>query len=131
MAYLLDSNAISALVRMPQGAAAQRLEAVGNENAFTSIIVAAEVSYGVLRRGSRELAEKVAAVTGRLYVAGFDRPADEEYAQLRLALEKSGKTLSPNDMLIAAHALALNATLVTDDRAFERVPALNVDNWMR
>jgi tRNA(fMet)-specific endonuclease VapC len=54
------------------------------------------------------------------------------YAELRAALEQKGKPIGANDMLIAAHALAVRATLVTANvRAFSRVPSLSVENWLR
>jgi tRNA(fMet)-specific endonuclease VapC len=56
---------------------------------------------------------------------------DQHYAAIRTQLEQAGTPISPNDLLIAAHALALNLTLVTaNTREFERVPALSLDNWL-
>ena len=60
----------------------------------------------------------------------FEPPADQRYAEIRAALEALGKPLAANDLFIAAHALALNCVLITDDRAFERVPGLAVENWL-
>jgi tRNA(fMet)-specific endonuclease VapC len=59
-------------------------------------------------------------------------PADRHYAQLRAELERVGKPIGANDMFIAAHALALGCTLVTDNvREFCRVKNLTVENWLR
>ena len=113
MKYLLDTNAISDLVSNPRGMVARRLEAVGEANVFTSIIVSAEIAFGVRKSGSAELARKVGNVVGRMYVASFDPPADSRYAEVRLDLNRQGKPIGPNDLLIAAHALALDAILVT------------------
>jgi tRNA(fMet)-specific endonuclease VapC len=130
--YLLDANVISALVASPQGKVAERVAAVGERNVMTSIVVSAEVEFGVRKRGSPELARKVANVMRRLYVAPLAPPADTRYAALRLDLERRGELIGPNDMLIAAHAAALHATLVTDnEREFSRVRGLMVENWLR
>lgn len=61
----------------------------------------------------------------------MDQPADHRYAELRIALEHSGTPIGPNDMLIAAHALALDLILVTANvREFARVPGLIMENWL-
>ncbi|WP_309084800.1 type II toxin-antitoxin system VapC family toxin [Chelativorans sp.] len=132
MKYLLDTNIISNLVIEPQGRAAQKLEAVGEGNVFTSVIAHAELMFGVRKRGSSELARKVGNVVYRLYVDPFAPPADSHYAEIRLELERRGEIIGPNDLLIAAHALAVDATLVTDNvKEFSRVPGLRVENWLR
>jgi len=62
----------------------------------------------------------------------LEAPADEVYGQIRTSLERSGSPIGANDMLIAAHALALDATLVTDnEREFRRIDGLKMDNWLR
>ena len=79
--------------------------------------------------GSQEL---VNAVLGDLEVAAWDEPADRRYAELRARLEAEGTPIGQNDMLIAAHAQAIGATLVTDNgKEFSRVPGLKVENWVR
>ena len=57
-------------------------------------------------------------------------PVDKVYGLLRYRLEREGRPMDANDLLIAAHALTLDRTLVTDDRAFARVPGLRVENWL-
>ena len=132
MRYLLDTNIISEIVANPQGRVAERLAAVGEQNVMTSIVVSAEIEFGVLKRGSAELATQVAQVMRRIYVAPLAPPADRDYSALRLDLEKRGRPIGPNDLLIAAHALALGATLVTDNvREFSRVRGLKIENWLR
>jgi tRNA(fMet)-specific endonuclease VapC len=64
-------------------------------------------------------------------VASLEPPFDAVYGDLRASLESSGTVLSPHDLLIAAHAMTLQATIVTDDQVFSRVPGLPVENWMR
>ena len=131
MRYMLDTNIVSAVVRDPRGKVLERLIEVGEENAFISIITHGEIWYGVKKNGSEELSRKVSAVTRRFYVAPLQLPSDQRYAEVRLAL-RQGKTIGPNDLWIAAHALALDAVLVTDNESeFSRVPGLKVENWLR
>ncbi len=131
MRYMLDTNIVSAVVRDPRGKVLERLIEVGEENAFISIITHGEIWYGVKKNGSEELSRKVSAVTRRFYVAPLQLPSDQRYAEVRLAL-RQGKTIGPNDLWIAAHALALDAVLVTDNESeFSRVPGLKVQNWLR
>ncbi|MFI4934470.1 MAG: type II toxin-antitoxin system VapC family toxin [Caulobacterales bacterium] len=130
--YLLDSNIISALMRAPQGRIAQRVARAGEANVFTSVIVAAELRFGALKKGSRNLAHEVQEMFRRLEVKSLEPPADAHYARLRTELERAGTPISANDMLIAAHALALDATLVTDnEKEFSRVAGLQFENWLR
>ena len=132
MKYLLDANVISNLVRFPTGAIHRKLDQVGYDNVFTSIIVSSEIKFGVEKNGSVDLARKVHAVVSRLPVLSFEAPADEFYAKIRAQLEKKRNTIGPNDLLIASHALALGAIMVTDnEREFSRVPGLKVENWLR
>ena len=128
---MLDTNMISAIVYEPRGRVFQRLVAVGEQNVFTSIFVHAEIWYGVKKKGSEELTRKVANVTQRMYVAAFQMPGDQRYADVRLALRK-GQNIAPNDLWIAAHALALDAVLVTaNEDEFSRVPGLKIENWLK
>ncbi|MGE6743696.1 type II toxin-antitoxin system VapC family toxin [Allorhizobium pseudoryzae] len=128
---MLDTNIVSAIVRHPRGQILERLLEIGEENAFISIITHGEIWYGVQKNGSEELARKVSAVTRRLYVAPLQLPSDQRYAEVRLAL-RQGMNIGPNDLWIAAHALALDAVLVTNNESeFSRVPGLKVENWLR
>lgn len=128
--FLLDTNILSDVIRNPDGIAAERLWREA-ESACASLVSAAELRYGVQKRGSRRLAERVEALLASVPVFGWESPADRHYASLRVALEASGRPISGNDMLIAAHALALGCTLVTaNEREFRRVPGLGVENWV-
>jgi tRNA(fMet)-specific endonuclease VapC len=130
--YLLDTNTIGDLARNPAGKAADRLAATGDELVATSIIVSCEVEYGLEQKGSAKLRQRTEAILGKLAVLGFDRPAHVFYGALRAKLKRLGTPIGPNDLLIAAHALALDATLVTDnEREFSRVPGLKIENWLR
>jgi len=63
-------------------------------------------------------------------VLPFEAPADVIHGRLRTDLERRGQPMGGNDLLIAAHALAAQLTLVTDDRGFTRIPELLRENWL-
>jgi tRNA(fMet)-specific endonuclease VapC len=130
--YLLDTNILSHLIRQPQGVVAERIAIVGEANVLTSIIVACELRYGAAKRASRRLTRQVEAVMGALTIKPLESEVERVYASIRVALEKKGTPIGAHDMLIAAHARALDAICVTDNVAeFKRVPALKVENWLR
>lgn len=131
--YLLDTNIISDVIRNPSGAAAMRVTALELEHDIaTSVVVACELRFGVEKRGSDRLKERVDSALTKFSVFSLEEPADAAYAELRVALERAGTPISGNDMLIAAHALTLDAILVTDNvREFERIDGLRVENWLR
>jgi tRNA(fMet)-specific endonuclease VapC len=132
MLYLLDTNVLSALVRDPVGPVKLRIESVGETAVGTSIISAAELRFGAERRGSARLIRQVDAVLGEMAVLPLEEPFDRVYASLRTRMESVGAVIGGYDLLIAAHALALGLTLVTDnEREFLRVPELAVENWLR
>jgi tRNA(fMet)-specific endonuclease VapC len=132
MRYLLDANIVSDLVRNPHGFVAQKIRRVGEQRVCTSIIVASELRYGAARRQSARLTAQLEAVLGALEVAPFESPADVTYGTLRARLEKAGRPIGGNDLLIAAHALALGYTIVShNEREFARIPGLPHENWLR
>jgi tRNA(fMet)-specific endonuclease VapC len=128
---MLDTNVISDLIRNPQGKAARRIAKAGEDSICTSIIVAAELRYGCARSDSSRLRKAVEDVLGEISVLPFEAPADAEYGRIRAALEKAGTPIGGNDLLIAAHAQAIGATIVTaNDGEFKRVRGLAVENWV-
>ncbi len=130
--YLLDTNIVSALLNEPQGRLAQRIARAGPANVFTSVIVAAELKYGAVKKGSDRIALWVDGLLQRLEVRPLEVSVVAHYAQQRVTLERAGTPISANDMLVAAHALALGATLVTDnEQEFRRVRGLAIENWLR
>jgi tRNA(fMet)-specific endonuclease VapC len=130
--FLLDTNILSDLIRHPQGVIANRIAVVGEAEIATSIIVASELRYGAERRGSDRLTRQLEAVLSLVPVLPLGDDADMQYGRLRTDLEKRGQPIGGNDMLIAAHALSLAGTLVTDNvREFERVTGLAIENWLR
>ena len=129
--YMLDTNIISDLVRNPQGNAAKRIAKAGEDSICTSTIVSAELRYGCAKSGSVRLLKAVEDVLAEIEVLPFDIPADAAYGAIRAELEAAGRPIGSNDLLIAAHARAIEATMVTANAAeFRRVRGLKVENWL-
>jgi tRNA(fMet)-specific endonuclease VapC len=134
-AYLLDSNAVSEMMRNPDGSVARiyrSKELDPNARLLISIISAGEMRYGAAKKRSSNLTERVDRMLSSIEIAPLATNADTEYAIIRADLERKGQLIGPNDMLIAAHALTLDAILVTDNvREFKRVKGLKIENWLR
>lgn len=129
--YMLDTNIVSDLIRNPVGRAARRLAEVGEESVCISIIVAAELRYGSAKKGSPRLLEKIENFFFQIPILPLEVPADAEYGGIRAELEAAGRPIGYNDLLIAAHAYALGATIVTANVAeFSRIRGLTVENWL-
>lgn len=127
---MLDTNVASELIRHPAGLAAQRAKAAGDA-VCVSVIVAAELRYGCAKKGSPQLSRRVEGFLSEVQVLPFDVPADGEYGSIRAELELAGRPIGSNDLLIAAHARTLGATLVTANAGeFQRVSGLTVENWL-
>jgi tRNA(fMet)-specific endonuclease VapC len=128
---MLDTNIVSDLIRNPQGKAAQRIAKVGEDRVCTSVIVAAELRYGCAKTGSPRLTKAVDDLLTELDVLPFEIPADAEYGDIRASLEAAGTPIGGNDLLIAAHARAIGATVVTaNTKEFKRVGGLKIENWL-
>lgn len=128
--YLLDTDTLSTLLRAPAGAIAQRIAAVGVDAVATSPVVAGELRFGALRTGHSELHERVDQLLARLPILPFDDSVSLAYARLHHALERAGTPIGPNDLWIAAQAIAAGRVVVTGNvREFGRVEGLGVEDW--
>ena len=128
---MLDTNAVSHLLRFPAGPVNGRLRELGEGKGCVSIITAAELLFGARRVGSPRLERDLRAILSVVPPLPFEEPAETTYADIRSSLEATGRPIGPNDLFIAAHALTLNLTLVTANiREFSRVPGLKVENWV-
>ena len=128
--YMLDTNAVSNLVRRPGGDVARRVAALDPGSFAISIIVAAELRYGAERRGSARLTRQLEAVLSAIEVLSLEEPVDRHYGMIRRELERIGRPIGHDDLLIAAHARAHGATLVTNNIGeFRRVPDLPIEDW--
>lgn len=130
--YLLDTNIVSDLLKNPDSRVADRVHSLPQGQLCTSVIVAAELRYGIAKRGGRRLTGRVSEFLDTIEVVALDVPVDRIYGDLRATLERAGRLIGPNDLFIAAQALALGCTLVTDnEREFSRIPGLAFENWLR
>ena len=131
--YLLDTDTCIYLINRRAGyeRLLTHVEALEYGDVLISSISAAELQFGVAKskRGA-ENSNRYALFMARFEIAAFDEHAAAAYGPLRAALESGGTPIGPLDTLIAAHALQLSATLVTNNvREFGRVPKLRVENW--
>ena len=129
--YLLDTNILSHLIRNPSGAVFDNLKSILPMTACTSIIVAAEIRFGLRKGASEKLRIQAEKVLEAMDILPLEKPVDAHYGKIRAFLNRAGKPIGGNDLFIAAHALALDLTLVSANvREFSRVPELRVENWL-
>lgn len=131
MRYLLDTNMVIALSKGVQALQAWLKQCPADDLALSSIVVA-ELEYGITKSGRQAHNRRVFdALMEAFTIVPFDYAAAKEYGRLRSTLERVGRPIGPNDMLIAAHARALGLILVTDNTGeFERVDGLRLANWL-
>lgn len=130
MRYLLDTDTcIYVINHRPESVLVQFL-AHEEDGIGISSITASELYFGVRKTGSARNLAALERFLAPLLVADYDLAAAQAYGQLRAQLERKGTPIGPFDMQIAAHALALGVTLVTNNlREFRRVPGLALENW--
>jgi tRNA(fMet)-specific endonuclease VapC len=129
--FLLDTNIVSFLMkRFP--AVTRRFQSVTPEALVLSTVVEAELRYGA-QRLPREANIHVVLreFLRRITILPWDSACAERYGELRAFLESKGKGMEVSDTMIAAHALAHDLTLVTNDKAFARVPGLRLEDWTK
>lgn len=128
--YLLDTNTVSHLIkRHPQ--VTQHLLAVPMHSVCISAITAGELAFGLAKRPEAvALKAAVNEFLRRVEVLPWDAAVAQTYGALRAQMQSKGTPLAALDMQIAAHALHVNATLVTSDRAFLHIDQLLVENWI-
>jgi tRNA(fMet)-specific endonuclease VapC len=133
MIYLMDSNACIGWMRQQEPKLVARIKREPSGNIVICSVVLGELLYGAERSGTPYRVNNFLLVEQlRLRFASipFDDSAAEEYGKVRAHLTNSGQLIGPNDMLIAAIALANGVTLVTHNTAeFSRVPGLLLEDW--
>ncbi|MCL2804096.1 MAG: type II toxin-antitoxin system VapC family toxin [Micrococcales bacterium] len=127
---LLDTSICADLLRGTSRSASQRLLCCDPSEVRIPSVVASELLFGARKGGSGKALEAARALVASIGVVPFDGPAAEHYGIIRNKLQKTGKAIGPNDMLIAATAVSLGATIATANvDEFSRVPGLVVENW--
>ena len=131
--YMLDTNTASYIIKGNPPMVRERLRQVPMARVCISAITQAELLLGVARKpDAQRLRETVREFLLRLEILPWDGDAAEVYAQLRAECERNGTPLGSMDMLIAAHAVAVGAVLVTNDSAFYNVKhRLSLEDWTR
>lgn len=129
MTFLLDTNIISQIFRKNAQVVARMVHIPAQDIAI-SAISAAEIHYGLARKPDALALQRTAqAFLANIRIIPFDQAAAESYGKFRADMEKSGRNLAPLDLMIAAHAVHLNAVLVSNDQAFYKIDGLRVEDW--
>ncbi len=132
LTHLLDTDICVEIIRARSLPLIKKMRQTAPQAVALSTITLAELRFGAYRssdpaRNLRALQSFIAPLS----ILDFDVDAAEAYGQVRSALEGAGTPIGPLDTLIAAHALSLGLTLVTNnEREFRRVPGLAVENWL-
>jgi len=131
MRYHLDSSACVSALRLPVGQIPSILDHWGANDTAISSIVAAELEVGIHKSLRPEIQRaRLNLLFVRLRIEAFDESAARHYGEIRAELEKKGASIGPLDLLIAAHARSLGATLITANvREFKRVKGLKLLAW--
>ena len=130
MKYLLDTDICVYVINERPRRTLERFVKQEVGEIGVSSVTAAELAFGVTKSGSQRNRRALEAFLLPLKIADFDLAAAFSYGEVRTFLEGKGQVIGPLDMLIAAHAKSLGATLVTNNlREFKRVPGLAVENW--
>jgi len=131
MKYLLDTNICIYIIRQKPPQVLRKFFSHSPGDIGISVITVAELQHGVYKSSRPEQsAQALAQFLLPLTVMDFTSEAAEVYGKIRASLEKQGMPIGPLDLFIAAHALQLNLTMVTNNVGeFSRVPELRVENW--
>jgi len=129
--YMLDTNICIYLIKNNPPHVRTHFETLQPGDILLSSITLAELMYGISK--SRHKERNLAALEMFLMpleIVQFDMAAAEKYGDIRADLERTGQIIGGNDLLIAAHALSLGATLITNNmKEFTRVSGLRLENW--
>ena len=131
MIYMLDTDICIYIIKRKPLRILERLELIQPGQLSMSAITFAELMNGAKKSQHVEAnVTRLNALGEILEICSFDQQAAIAYGDVRSSLEKRGEVIGPHDLLIAAHALSLDRTLITNnEREFKRVEGLKVDNW--
>lgn len=128
--YLLDTNTASYVIKGNVPRVRERLLKIPTTDVAISVITEAELRFGVARLpAAKRIAVVVEEFLKFIDIRPWDSAAAHHYAELRADVERHGRPMGNLDLMIGAHALALKMTLVTHDRAFDRIPSLRQVDW--
>jgi len=130
MMYMLDTNIVSYLIRGSSLALKARFEKANPENLSISVVVYAEILFGLRKINGDKIAAKIKTFLANMHIVDFNADAAAMYANIRAELEKSGTPIDNMDLLIAASAMAEGAVLVSHNTGhFTRIKDLIVEDW--
>jgi len=130
--YLLDTNTASYIIKGNVPRVRERLLRVPMAQVAVSTVTEAELRFGVAKKPeAKGLATAIEEFLLRVDILPWDSAAAKNYAAIRVATERVGRPMGNLDMMIAAHAVAAEAVLVTHDAVFRRVKGLELEDWTR
>jgi tRNA(fMet)-specific endonuclease VapC len=128
--YMLDTDISSYLIRENDQITAEKFVSHRQDHICISSVTYAELRFGALNKKSEKLNNRIKNLISLVHIIDFGKDAAEEYAKIRLFLEKNGTPIGNMDMLIAACALAVGAIMVTNNQKhFSLIPGLPLENW--
>lgn len=129
---MLDTNICIYIIKKRPSTVLKRFQSINNEQICISVITYAELQYGVDKSSAVEKNQLIIDdFISRLSVIKLDEKAAQSYGKIRSILEKKGTTIGLMDLMIAAHCLSLDYTLITNNiKEFERIPYLKYENWV-
>lgn len=131
MTYLLDTNICIYIINEQPAQVLQRLIQAGRESLAISTVTVAELAFGVAKSTRADSRAKLENFLSKFPIVDWDQDAAWIYGNVRKDLEAKGQRIGERDLLLACQALALDATMVTNNtREFERVEGLKLENWV-
>jgi tRNA(fMet)-specific endonuclease VapC len=132
MLYLLDTDTCAFILRRSSDVLLERIQAVPLRQQVMSVVTYAELLYGVqVSTKKKANQEAVDALVRHLAILDWTQDAAKAYATIRAVMKKKGALIGANDLMIAAHAVSVEAVVVTNNtKDFSRVPGLKIENWM-
>lgn len=130
--FMLDTNTSSYAIKGNVPSVRKHLLALSMSQICISVVTQAELLFGVARRADNtKLKTAVQEFLLRVSILPWDSESAQQYANLRASLERSGKTLGNLDLMIASHALSVDAVLVSNDQSFKLVKQLSLVDWVK
>ncbi|MDE2416525.1 MAG: PIN domain-containing protein [Burkholderiales bacterium] len=130
MIHLLDTNICIYIINEQPTQVLQRLIRVGRESLAISTVTVAELAFGIAKSTRADARAKLENFLSKFPILDWDQDAAWVYGNVRKTLEAKGQRIGERDLLLACQALALDATMVTNNtREFERVDGLKLENW--
>lgn len=132
MIYMLDTNICSYIIRNTPERIRIKLKKVEQEHELAlSSIVVSELFYGAYKKNSERLINLIKSFVENFTICSFDIKAAEIYGKIRAELERKGSVIGAYDLQIAAHAVSLNAVIITNnEKECRRIENLKVENWI-